>query len=166
MLARPAPDSVGPGQESVWEYPRPPAIERPDEHVVVRFGGRVIAETTRPWRVLETSHPPVYYVPRTDVDTGVLRRTDRVTVCEFKGAARYADLVLGDLLAPSACWWYPRPSRRFAPLADAVAFYPHLVDEATVDGEVVEAVQGDFYGGWVTSRVVGPFKGGPGTAGW
>jgi uncharacterized protein (DUF427 family) len=166
MLARPAPDPVGPGQESVWDYPRPPALERPDQHVVVRFAGHVVAETHRPWRVLETSHPPVYYVPRSDVDTSVLHRVDRVTVCEFKGAARYADLVVGDRRAASACWWYPRPTLRFAPLADAVAFYPHLVDEAVVDGEPVRAVQGDFYGGWVTSQVVGPFKGGPGTAGW
>jgi uncharacterized protein (DUF427 family) len=163
---RPTPQRPGPGQESVWDYPRPPALQRSTEHVVVRFADRVVAESTAPWRVLETSHPPVYYLPRDDVDTTLLEPSDRVTICEFKGAARYADLVVGDRRSPSACWWYPDPVARFAALAGAVAFYPHRVDEVRVDDEVVRAVQGDFYGGWVTSRVVGPFKGGPGTAGW
>jgi uncharacterized protein (DUF427 family) len=166
MRARPDPQPPGPGQESVWDYPRPPALERSAEHVVVRFGGRVIAESTAPWRVLETSHPPVYYLPRGDVDVTALVPVERTTICEFKGVARYADLSVGGRRSSTACWWYPRPVAAFAPLADAVAFYPHRVDEVLVDDERVRAVQGDFYGGWVTSRVVGPFKGGPGTAWW
>ena len=163
---RPVPDPVGPGQESVWDYPRPPRLERSREHVVVRVAGVVVAETAAPWRMLETSHPPVYYVPREDVDERLLEPIDRMTFCEFKGAAHYADLVVGARRVPAACWWYPDPPPAYTAMAGAVAFYPHLVDEATVDGEVVRAVQGDFYGGWVTSRVVGPFKGPPGTRGW
>jgi uncharacterized protein (DUF427 family) len=166
MGARPTPHRPRPGQESVWDYPRPPALEVSDAPVVVRFGGRVIADATTSWRVLETSHPPVHYLPRGDVDDAVLVPTPRVTVCEFKGVARYADLVVGERRSASACWWYPDPEAGFEPLADAIAFYPQRVDEILLDGEVVRPVPDDFYGGWVTSRVAGPFKGGPGTAGW
>jgi uncharacterized protein (DUF427 family) len=166
MFGRPTPDVPGPGQESVWDYPRPPAIDAGDELVIVEFADTVIAESRRALRVLETSHPPVYYLPRDDVRTDVLRPTARRTHCEYKGVASYADLVVGDLRVPEACWWYDEPVRGYEALTGAIAFYPQSVDRCLVDGEVVTMVEGDFYGSWVTSRVVGPFKGGPTTLGW
>ncbi len=166
MLSRPRPDPPGPGQESVWDYPRPPALVRSDEHVVVEFAGQVIADTRAAWRVLETSHPPTYYVPRDDVRVELLVPSPRRTVCEFKGVASYADLVVGEQRAAQACWWYEQPTSDFEPLAGAVCFYPGRVDRCLVDDEVVRAQEGDFYGSWITSRVVGPFKGAPGTQWW
>lgn len=165
-MRHPRPDPVGPGQESVWDYPRPPRVEPTDEHVVVRVAGRVVADTRRALRVLETSHPPVYYVPAEDVAADLVRPNPRRTVCEFKGEAAYLDVVVGDDVRPAAAWSYPDPVPGYEALRGAVAFYPQRVDEATVDGEVVTASEGDFYGGWITSRVAGPFKGGPGTWGW
>jgi uncharacterized protein (DUF427 family) len=159
-------DPVGPGQESVWDYPRPPAIDPSDEHVVVTHMGVVIAESRRALRVLETSHAPVYYLPPEDVVQAYLQPIERRTYCEFKGVAAYADVVVGDARSPAACWFYPRPTAGFAAIAGYLTFYPSRVDRITVDGEVVRSVGGDFYGSWVTSRVVGPFKGGPGTEGW
>jgi uncharacterized protein (DUF427 family) len=165
-MRRPAPDPVAPGQESVWAYPRPPALDPSTEHVVVRFAGATVAESRASVRVLETSHAPVYYLPPADVAVGFLEPIDRRTFCEFKGAAAYADLVVAGRRSHAACWWYPEPARAFAAIAGWIAFYPSRVDAITVDGEPVRPVGGDFYGGWVTSRVAGPFKGGPGTDGW
>lgn len=162
---RPQPDAPGPGQESVWDYPRPPRLERTAEHVVIRLDGMLVAETRRPLRVLETSHPPTYYVPAEDVDRSLLVPVARRTWCEWKGAASYADLVAGSVRVPGVCWWYDEPTGAFADLAGAIAFYPEHV-EATLDGERVRGVPGGFYGSWVTSRVAGPFKGGPGTEWW
>jgi len=164
-MQRPVPEVPGPGQESVWDYPRPPRLESTTEHVVVRLGEITVADTRRALRVLETSHPPTYYVPRADVDERLLVVTHRRTVCEWKGQAAYADLVAGAVRVHDACWWYDEPPATFAPLARAVAFYPELVT-ASVDGELVRGVPGGFYGSWVTARVVGPFKGGPGTEWW
>jgi len=164
-VQRPVPDPPAPGQESVWDYPRPPRLERSDEHVVVRVGDTVVADTRRAWRVLETSHPPTYYVPRDDVDATLLEPSARRTFCEWKGRASYADLTVDGRRIPDACWWYDTPTDTFADLAGAVAFYPELVT-ATVDGEEVRGVPGGFYGSWVTSRVAGPFKGAPGTEWW
>ena len=165
-MKRPTPDPVGPGQESVWDYPRPPILDPTTEHVVVTFTGAKIAESRRPVRVLETSHAPVYYLPPKDVRTDLLEPIDRRTFCEFKGAASYADLVVGGRRSPAACWWYDAPTPGFEDIAGWIAFYPSRVDRITVDREVVRPVGGAFYGSWVTSRVVGPFKGGPGTQGW
>jgi len=165
-MPRPKPEPVGPGQESVWDYPRPPALDPSSERVVVRFAGVTIADSKRTVRVLETSHAPVYYIPREDVNEAYLKPVARVTFCEWKGAAAYADVVVDNRRAAVACWWYPEPTPRFASIAGYVTFYPSRMDEITVDGEVVKPVGGDFYGSWVTSRVVGPFKGGPGTEGW
>jgi uncharacterized protein (DUF427 family) len=162
---RPVPERPGPGQESVWDYPRPPRLETTTEHVVVRLDGTLIAETRRPLRVLETSHPPTFYVPRDDVELGLLEPVARRTWCEWKGQASYADLVVGSHRVPSACWWYDAPTEAFTALSGAIAFYPEHV-EATVDGERVTGVPGGFYGSWVTSRVAGPFKGAPGTEWW
>ena len=165
-MRRPVPVPTGPGQESVWDYPRPPRVEPSEEVVEVRLGGRVVARTDRALRVLETSHPPTYYLPEEAFESGVLRPAEGRTRCEFKGEASYHDLVVGDVVAARAAWAYPAPSPGFEPLRGHVAVMPGAVDSCTVDGEVVTPQEGGFYGGWVTSRVVGPFKGGPGTWGW
>ncbi len=154
------------GQESVWDYPRPPRLERSAKHVVVRLGGVVVADTTAAWRVLETSHPPVWYVPRADVADGVLGPTGRTSYCEFKGTAGYWTVTGGGVSRPDAAWSYLRPAPGYEPMTDAVAFYPALMDGCAVDGEVVRPQAGGFYGGWITDDVVGPFKGEPGTWGW
>ena len=155
-----------PEQESVWDYPRPPRLEPSSEHVIVRQGGEVICDTTRAFRVLETSHPPTYYLPREDCRMEFFEPVPGPTVCEFKGVAHYADLVVGEQRIPRVAWWYPEPTRDFLGIRDYIALYPGRVDECTVDGERVEAQEGDFYGGWITSRVKGPFKGAAGTWGW
>jgi len=152
--------------ESVWDYPRPPRFEPSGELVEVELGGRVVASTRTSWRVLETSHPPTYYLPRAAFGPGVLRPATGRTWCEWKGQATYFDLVSEDVEAARAAWTYELPSPGFELLAGAVAVMPALVDRCTVDGEVVEPQPGGFYGGWITSRVTGPFKGGPGTTGW
>ncbi|MFB9731002.1 DUF427 domain-containing protein [Ornithinimicrobium kibberense] len=162
----PRPGRPGPGQESVWDYPRPPRVEPSEALVVVELGGTTVARTTRSLRVLETSHPPTYYLPRAAFVPGVLRPTDGSSFCEWKGAASYLDLVAGGRTAARAAWTYPDPSPGFEALRDHVALYPGLVDRCLVDGEVVEPQPGGFYGGWITSAVVGPFKGEPGTWGW
>ncbi len=153
-------------QESVWDYPRPPRVEPSSETIEIRLGGELVARSTSTYRVLETSHPPTYYLPATDFADGVLRPVGGHSFCEWKGHASYADLVAGDRTASRAGWTYPRPSRGFEVLVDHWAVMPGLVDECTVDGEVVAPQEGEFYGGWITSRVVGPFKGGPGSRGW
>jgi uncharacterized protein (DUF427 family) len=163
---RVTPDPVGEGQESVWDYPRPPALEPSRKHVVIRLGGTVIAETDRAWRVLETSHPPTWYLPLDAVTPGLLRPSAAApTVCEWKGAASYWDVVTPDGALPAALWSYQTPTLRFAPIAGAVTGYPARL-ECLVDGERVRPQAGGFYGGWITSDVVGPFKGAPGTWGW
>ena len=165
-MRRVVPEPAGPGQESVWDYPRPPRVETSSELVDVELGGRVVASTTTSWRVLETSHPPTYYLPREAFEPGVLREAAGHTWCEWKGTASYFDLVVGDVVAPRAAWTYLAPTPGFAQIAGAVSVMPGLVDRCTVDGETVLPQPGAFYGGWVTSRVVGPFKGDVGTAGW
>jgi uncharacterized protein (DUF427 family) len=157
---------VGPGQESVWDYPRPPSAEVTGRHVVVELGGVVVADTRRAVRVCETSHPPVYYVPRDDIAPGVLERGQGGSWCEWKGAATYWDVVVAGVRAAGIAWSYEDPSPGFEHLRGAVAFYPAAVDRALVDGELVQPQPGGFYGGWITSDVVGPFKGAPGTLGW
>ena len=154
--------------ESVWDYPRPPRVEPTAEHVLIEHAGRRVADTHRAVRVLETSHPPTYYLPLADVAQGVLQpaTSGLRTVCEFKGSARYLDLVLPGVRIAEVGWYFPEPAPGFAPLRDHVAVYPSKVDRCLVDDEVVIPQPGQFYGGWITSRVSGPFKGGPGTMGW
>ncbi len=152
--------------ESVWDYPRPPRVEPTSEHVVVEHRGVVLCDTRSAVRVLETSHPPTYYLPKEDFRVETLEPVAGNTVCEFKGIAHYADLVVGGARLPRAVWWYPEPHRGFEILRDYLALYPGRVDRCVVDDEIVQAQEGDFYGGWITSRVTGPFKGGPGTLGW
>ena len=155
-----------PGQESVWDYPRPPRVERSDEEVVVVLGGEVVARTRAALRVLETSHPPAYYLPYSSFVEGALVPVDRMTFCEFKGTASYFDVLGGERRAARAGWTYRQPSPGFESMVEHVAVMPGLMDRCTVEGEVVVSQAGGFYGGWITSRVVGPFKGGPGTVGW
>ena len=164
--SRPVPLQPGEGQESVWDYPRPPRVEPRSERIVVTCAGQVIVDTTDAVRVLEKSHPPVYYLPITDFAAGVLVPVDGTTFCEFKGQARYFNVAVGDVVARRAAWSYPRPSSGYELLADRVALYPSKMDSCTVDGEVVTPQEGDFYGGWITSNIVGPFKGAPGTMSW
>lgn len=163
---RPRPEKPGPDQESVWDYPRPPALVRSHERVEVWLGGERIAASDRTWRVLETSHPPTYYVPRADFVDGALVPAEGTSHCEWKGEASYVDLVGGGRTAERAAWTYPTPTPRFVDLVDTLAVMPGAVDRCTVDGEVVEPQPGGFYGGWITTKVVGPFKGAPGTWGW
>ena len=134
--------------------------------ITVEFGGRTVASTTHAWRVLETSHPPTYYLPMTSFEPAVLRPADGQSWCEWKGQAAYFDIVADDRVAARAAWTYPRPTPGFEPLAGAVAVMAAAVDRCTVDGEQVTPQPGGFYGGWITSRVVGPFKGVPGSMGW
>jgi uncharacterized protein (DUF427 family) len=152
--------------ESVWDYPRPPRVEPTAEHVTVELGGLVIADTHQALRVLETSHPPVYYLPPGDVAGDVLVAERRRSSCEFKGVAVYWGARAGDRHVAEAAWSYPEPAPGYEDLAGYVAFYPGRVDACAVDGERVAGQAGHFYGGWITSRIQGPFKGGPGTAGW
>ena len=154
------------GQEFAWDYPRPPALVRDGRHVVVTFAGETIAETDHAIRILETSHPPTWYLPMHDVRRELVRPAEGGSFCEWKGAASYLDVVVGDAVAALAAWYYPAPLAPYASLADHVAFYAGRVDRVTVDGEVVRPQPGGFYGGWITDDVVGPFKGEPGTSGW
>lgn len=158
--------SPGPGQESVWDYPRPPRLQPTSEQLRVLVGQTVLAETSAGFRVLETSHPPVYYFPPDDVDFRLLLPEAGQTFCEFKGVASYFSLVAGDRRVERVGWTYRQPTEQFAGLRDHVAFYPSKVDACYVDEELAIAQPGDFYGGWITSKVVGPFKGAPGTFGW
>ena len=155
-----------PGQESVWDYPRPPRLEPTTKQIEVVFHGRVIASTRRAMRVLETSHPPVYYLPPDDIRLEYLQPSAHGSVCEWKGAAQYFTVVVGDRHQPNAAWSYPDPTPAFAPIRDYVAFYPSLMDACSVDGERVTPQPGGFYGGWITADIVGPFKGEAGTWGW
>ncbi|MEO8889181.1 MAG: DUF427 domain-containing protein [Jatrophihabitantaceae bacterium] len=157
----------GPGQDSVWDYPRPPACVRSDRHVVVSADARTVADSRAAYRILETSHPPTWYLPRADVTAGALTRSStRSSFCEWKGDATYWDVDGGDgTVLTAAAWSYEHPSAGFEAIAGHLAFSPgRLV--CTVDGERVRPQDGGFYAGWITDDVVGPFKGGPGTTGW
>ena len=163
---RPKRIAPGLGQESVWDYPRPPRLEDSTNHIQVVFNGVVIAETRRAKRLLETSHPPVYYIPLEEVKQDYLTVTPNQTYCEWKGSASYYTVTVGDKSVPNAAWFYPNPTPSFEAIKDYVAFYPGKMEGCYVNGEQVQSQPSDFYGGWVTSEIVGPFKGGTGTLGW
>lgn len=154
------------GQESVWDYPRPPKLELTNKHLKIIFKGEIIAETNRAFRVLETSHPPVYYFPPTDVRMEFLTTASGSSFCEWKGGAGYYDLQIGEKIVKNAAWFYASPSEKFKQIQNYLAFYPSKMDACYVDDELVQSQEGDFYGGWITSDIVGPFKGGAGTFGW
>lgn len=159
-------DHGGPARESVWDYPRPPRLELSLSRVRVVFAGETIAETGGAFRVLETSHPPTWYISPWDVRTELLIPTERRSLCEWKGEARYWTVRVGAREAVNAAWSYPDPTPAFAPIRDFLAFYPGLMDACYVDGQRVEAQPGGVYGGWITPDLCGPFKGVPGSAGW
>lgn len=154
------------GQESVWEYPRPPRLEPVNKVLRVDFAGETIALSERGYRVLETSHPPVYYIPAWDIRREFLTEAPGHSFCEFKGFAQYWSLEAGGRHEARAAWSYPEPTPSYAAIQDHLAFYASRVDACWVGDEQVQPQEGDFYGGWITSSIIGPFKGGPGTAGW
>ena len=163
---RPRPDPTGPGQESVWGFPRPAIAEPSPAHIVIEHAGTIVADSRATIRTLETSHPPSYYIPSADIAEGVLRQADGSSFCEWKGHAVYWDVVIGDNVLPRVGWSYPDPTRAFAKLRDHVAFYAAPFDRCSVDGETVTPQPGGFYGGWITSGYSGPFKGVPGSRFW
>lgn len=163
---RPSPDAVSPGQESVWDFPRPAICEPTAARIRIEHHGMIVADSRSTIRTLETSHPPSYYIPQADITPGMLRRADGSSFCEWKGAAVYWDIVIGDLVLPRIGWSYPNPSPAFVMLRDHVAFYAGPFDRCSVDGEVVVPQLGSFYGGWITTKLAGPFKGIPGSRGW
>jgi uncharacterized protein (DUF427 family) len=156
----------GPGQESVWDYPRPPRVEATPRHIQVIFNGLTLADSRHALRVLETSQAPAYYIPLADVQSQYLETSQQVTVCEWKGLASYYGVAAGARREANAAWTYHEPTPGYDAIRDHVAFYPQLMDQCFVDGERATPMPGGFYGGWVTRDVVGPFKGGPGTQGW
>ena len=160
------PDPPRPGQESVWDYPRPAVAEPTAATIRIELGGTVIAKTIRAVRTLETSHPPSYYIAPGDIAPGVLVPAQGGSFCEWKGHARYFDVVAGGERRERAAWSYPDPTPAFAMLRDHVAFYAAAMDACFVDGEHVVPQPGGFYGGWITSAVAGPFKGVPGSRFW
>jgi uncharacterized protein (DUF427 family) len=153
-------------RESVWDYPRPPRLEQTPRRIRVLFAGTTIADSSRALRLLETSHPPTYYIPPADVRMDLLQRTDRRSFCEFKGMAAYFSLEVAGRRSANCAWAYPEPVPAYEALRDHLAFFAGLVDECWVDDERAKAQPGGFYGGWITSDLEGPFKGAPGTAGW
>lgn len=159
--------SPGPGQESVWDYPRPPRVEAVSRRLRVAFNDVVIADTVQGLRVLETSHPPTYYLPQADMRMDLLKPVPEYrTYCEFKGSAVYWNLQVEERESQKAAWSYPDPLPGFEAIRDYLAFYPGRVDACFVDDEPVQAQTGDFYGGWISANIIGPFKGGAGTFGW
>ncbi len=162
----PAPNPVLAGQESVWDYPRPQVAEQTARHIRIICRDVVLADTCVAWRTLETSHPPTYYIPQSDIAMAHLVANSGTSFCEWKGQARYWDVVVGDTRLVGAGWSYPRPSPRFAGIANHIAFYAAPFDQVLIDGEQVTPQPGGFYGGWVTAREAGPFKGVPGSQFW
>ncbi|MFI5261231.1 MAG: DUF427 domain-containing protein [Candidatus Limnocylindrales bacterium] len=158
--------ATSPSRESVWDYPRPPRIEPARRRVRVIVDGLLIADSRAALRVLETSHPPVYYVPPEHVRLEALALTKHHTFCEYKGRASYWRLRIGDRFIEDVAWSYPAPAPGYEALADHLAFYPGRVDEAWLGDERVRPQAGSYYGGWITDEIVGPFKGEPGSETW
>ena len=153
------------GQESVWDYPRPPRLDADTRRVRVLYDGVLIAESERAIRVLETASPPTFYMPPSDVRTELLERARGASICEWKGSASYWSLRVGDRTQPKVAWSYENPFPEFTSISGYLSFYPSKL-ECFVGVERVRPQPGDFYGGWITSEIVGPFKGDPGTSGW
>ncbi len=166
MFKKPIPEKPKAGQESVWDYPRPPKLEPTNKSIRVVFAGEVIVETNRALRMLETSHPPTYYLPIEDVKQEFLKFTGKTSFCEFKGRAKYYDVQVGDETAHEAAWFYPDPSPKYPKLQGHIAFYAGKMEGCYVNDEKVKPQEGGFYGGWITQDLAGPFKGGEGSWGW
>jgi len=155
-----------PGQESVWDYPRPPAWQKTDARIIITYNKEKIADTIKARRILETSHPPVYYIPPEDIEMRYLTKAPGQSYCEWKGSALYYSLQVGDRFAGKVAWYYPNPTADYSVIKDHVAFYAGPLDQCTVNSEIVRPQPGGFYGGWITDNVVGPFKGESGTMFW
>lgn len=155
-----------PSQESVWDYPRPPKLEPVSAKITIIHDDITIADTCGGYRVLETSHPPVYYLPPDEINMELLRRAPGQSFCEWKGVAHYCDVVVKDVVFEKVGWYYPQPTAEFEEIANYVAFYAAPFTGCYVNGEKVTPQPGNFYGGWITSNIVGPFKGEPGSWGW
>lgn len=155
-----------PGEESVWAYPRPPKIEDCIKLIKIIFNNVIIAETNHAKRVLETSHPPVYYIPPEDIKMNYLTPAENHSFCEWKGEANYYHLTVADKTVRYACWYYPAPIPKLAELKNYMAFYAGKMDACYIDDELVTPQPGKFYGGWITKNIVGPFKGEEGSEGW
>ncbi|MFZ9739806.1 MAG: DUF427 domain-containing protein [Prochlorotrichaceae cyanobacterium] len=171
MFSRPRRIEPQPGQESVWDYPRPPRLEPCTQKVEIIFNCMTIAQSNRSMRVLETSHPPTYYIPPEDIAQAYLEPNPRQSFCEWKGRASYYNLVVPNAeglirRVDQVAWSYANPTEPFWAIRDYLSFYAEPMDACFVDGEKVQPQPGNFYGGWVTSKVVGPFKGGAGSWGW
>lgn len=162
----PTPITPQANQESVWDYPRPPRVEKSSKHIVVVFNGITLVDSHNCYRVLETSHPPTYYIPQSDIAMQYLTLTAKNTFCEFKGSASYWTIDVNGKRAESAGWMYARPAKGYEVITNHIAFYASRMDACYVNEELVQAQAGDFYGGWITSEIVGPFKGDIGTRGW
>lgn len=169
------PPPLEPGQESVWDYPRPPRLEPVAAVIRIVYQGEAIAQTTAAYRVLETSHPPMYYLPPGDLRLDLLHPSGRGSFCEWKGQAQYYSLCLGEHTLADVAWSYPQPVPAFGAIAHYLAFYAgpfapeltgHPEDGCFVGDDRVTPQPGNFYGGWITPNLVGPFKGGPGSWGW
>lgn len=163
---RPEPISPQPGQESVWDYPRPPKVEEVSKRIRIIFNSELIVDTRRAKRLLETSHPPNYYIPLADIKTIYLIPSLYSTYCEWKGQASYYTVQVGNRQAENAAWYYPEISSEYEELRQHVGFYPGPMDACYIDDEQVEPQAGNFYAGWITRDIVGPFKGDVGTWGW
>ena len=166
MLGHPDPDPIKPGQESVWDYPRPAICEPSKRRVQIIHKGVELVDSVDAWRTLETSHPPTYYIPQTDIAMEHLRENQRRTMCEWKGQARYFDIVVGDDAIPAGAWSYAAPTPTFAKIKDYIAFYPDPIEQCLSDGEQITPQPGQFYGGWISQYEAGPFKGIPGSQFW
>lgn len=158
-------EPVSEGQESVWDYPRPPVTDTDNRKIMVKFNGQVIAESTSAIRILETASPPSFYIPPDDVNRELLQKAKGSSFCEWKGSATYWDVLTARQTVQKAGWSYHNPSERFTVIDGYFSFYPALVN-CFVDGEPVIPQPGGFYGGWITSEITGPVKGRAGTGGW
>ena len=159
-------ETPGPGQTSVWDFPRPPRVEVVTKRVRIEFAGVVIADTENALRICETASPPGYYLPPDDINQDYIFAGSGQSFCEWKGAARYWDVVVGQNTVPQAAWSYPNPDNGYDAIKDHLAFYAQKMDACYVGDELVRPQDGEFYGGWITSDLTGPFKGAPGTRHW
>jgi len=166
MFSRSKPIQPASGQESVWDYPRPPRLEHCTKSIQIIFNGTVIAETKHSFRVLEMSHPPVYYLPPGAIQQQYLQAMPGQSFCEWKGLANYYSVSVGEKVLHKVAWYYSQPTDAFAEIKDYVAFYAAPMDACYIDGEEVIPQPGGFYGGWITQNIVGPFKGEPGSFDW
>ncbi len=165
-MTHPVRNTPNPDQESVWDYPRPAIAQAVSSYLEIIHRGVTIAETRTGVRTLETSHPPSYYFPRDDVDMALLSASAHSSVCEWKGEASYFDVTVAGETFPAVAWSYANPTAPFHMLKRHIAFYAAPFDACYVDDEKVVSQPGSFYGGWVTSKLAGPFKGIPGSRFW